>query len=47
MDTFKDKRVLDSLYESGNPPWEVWRNSNPKRKEMQLVGGKRLVDGEA
>jgi glucose-1-phosphate cytidylyltransferase len=25
MDTFKDKQVLDSLYEGGHPPWEVWR----------------------
>jgi glucose-1-phosphate cytidylyltransferase len=30
MDTFKDKQALDSLYEQGNAPWEVWRNpSNP------------------
>ncbi len=27
MDTFKDKQNLDSLYESGNPPWEVWRGT--------------------
>jgi glucose-1-phosphate cytidylyltransferase len=25
MDTFKDKQQLDDLYESGRPPWEVWR----------------------
>src|SRR5208282_6001977 len=25
MDTFKDKQQLDDLYESGQPPWEVWR----------------------
>jgi glucose-1-phosphate cytidylyltransferase len=25
MDTFKDKQQLDELYESGRPPWEVWR----------------------
>jgi glucose-1-phosphate cytidylyltransferase len=28
MDTFKDKQQLDSLYESGQPPWEVWREKN-------------------
>ncbi len=25
MDTLKDKQNLDSLYESGEAPWEVWR----------------------
>jgi glucose-1-phosphate cytidylyltransferase len=25
MDTFKDKQQLDDLYESGQPPWEVWK----------------------
>jgi glucose-1-phosphate cytidylyltransferase len=29
MDTFKDKQALDVLYEQGNAPWEVWRNSEP------------------
>ena len=27
MDTFKDKQQLDDLYESGQPPWEVWRGT--------------------
>jgi glucose-1-phosphate cytidylyltransferase len=34
MDTFKDKQQLDSLYESGRPPWEVWRagrSETPRR----------------
>ena len=25
MDTFKDKKRFDELYESGNRPWEVWK----------------------
>src|SRR5882757_3030626 len=25
MDTFKDKQQLDDLYESGQPPWEIWK----------------------
>src|SRR5262249_11478607 len=25
MDTFKDKQHLEDLYESGQPPWKVWR----------------------
>jgi glucose-1-phosphate cytidylyltransferase len=28
MDTFKDKQQLDDLYARGNPPWQVWKNSN-------------------
>jgi glucose-1-phosphate cytidylyltransferase len=28
MDTFKDKQHLDSLYEGGQSPWEVWRDPN-------------------
>ncbi|GAA3995297.1 glucose-1-phosphate cytidylyltransferase [Hymenobacter fastidiosus] len=27
MDTFKDKQLLDELYATGNPPWELWRTS--------------------
>jgi len=30
MDTFKDKQNLDDLYESGNPPWEVWKEAGVK-----------------
>ena len=29
MDTAKDKRRLDDLYERGNPPWQVWKNGAP------------------
>jgi glucose-1-phosphate cytidylyltransferase len=25
MDTFRDKQILDDLYASGNPPWELWK----------------------
>jgi glucose-1-phosphate cytidylyltransferase len=28
MDTFKDKQHLDTLYEGGQPPWEVWKDTN-------------------
>ena len=26
MDTAKDKKRLDDLYQGGKPPWQVWRN---------------------
>jgi len=28
MDTFKDKQQLDSLWSSGQAPWEVWKSNN-------------------
>jgi NDP-sugar pyrophosphorylase family protein len=28
MDTFKDKQQLDTLYEGGQPPWQVWKVAN-------------------
>ena len=46
MDTFKDKQVLDNLYERGNPPWEVWRNASPRRQEIQLVRDGRRLDSK-
>jgi glucose-1-phosphate cytidylyltransferase len=43
MDTFKDKQVLDNLYESGNPPWELWRNVGPQLQEKPFIHlGQRL-----
>jgi glucose-1-phosphate cytidylyltransferase len=32
MDTFKDKRHLESLYASGNAPWEVWKESGTNHR---------------
>jgi len=29
MDTLKDKQELDELYESGSPPWALWRRALP------------------
>ena len=26
MDTLRDKRELEALWESGNPPWKVWKD---------------------
>lgn len=26
MDTFKDKQVLEDLYRTGSPPWQVWKS---------------------
>ena len=31
MDTAKDKKRLDDLYDSGSPPWFVWRDASPRR----------------
>ena len=31
MDTFKDKQVLDELYDKGDPPWQLWTSNNKKK----------------
>lgn len=37
MDTFKDKRTLDDIYDKGNAPWEVWNNmESPTRKRTKM-----------
>ncbi|HEX8913369.1 MAG TPA: hypothetical protein VF796_13495, partial [Humisphaera sp.] len=30
MDTFKEKQVLEDLWQKGNAPWEVWKPKRPK-----------------
>jgi glucose-1-phosphate cytidylyltransferase len=35
MDTAKDKRRIDELYEGGNPPWMVW---DPRVRERAATG---------
>ena len=40
MDTFKDKQQLDDLYESGQPPWEVWRE--PTEVAEAAIAPRRL-----
>jgi glucose-1-phosphate cytidylyltransferase len=43
MDTFKDKQQLDDLYEGGQPPWEVWRETKRGVSERSaLMGSSRL-----
>jgi glucose-1-phosphate cytidylyltransferase len=38
MDTFKDKKSIDDIYDQGNPPWEVW-----KKREKN---GRKLIRGK-
>jgi glucose-1-phosphate cytidylyltransferase len=37
MDTFKDKQVLDDLYNSGKAPWEVWKTAPEKSGKAVAV----------
>jgi glucose-1-phosphate cytidylyltransferase len=30
MDTLRDKRLLETLWESGNPPWKIWDRKEKK-----------------
>jgi glucose-1-phosphate cytidylyltransferase len=38
MDTFKDKQQLDDLYESGQPPWEIWKKPIGEAKKPSSRG---------
>jgi glucose-1-phosphate cytidylyltransferase len=42
MDTFKDKRQLDDLYEEGAAPWMVWSSGNG-RSEKPVFGPKNAM----
>jgi glucose-1-phosphate cytidylyltransferase len=46
MDTAKDKHRLDSLYDSGKPPWFVWKDATPRRSITSLATRLRLFDVE-
>jgi glucose-1-phosphate cytidylyltransferase len=43
MDTFKDKQQLDDLYESGQPPWEVWRGTTAEVENATVEKVEPLV----
>jgi len=43
MDTFKDKQQLDSLYESGRPPWEVWRAGRSEAPRQSVPAAPETV----
>jgi glucose-1-phosphate cytidylyltransferase len=38
MDTFKDKQLLDELYEGGRPPWEIWRKTKDESRKATTTG---------
>ena len=42
MDTAKDKKRIDDLYESGNPPWQVWKK--PRAIPDMLTDSLLLAD---
>ena len=42
MDTAKDKKRIDDLYESGNPPWQVWKK--PRAIPDMLTDSLLLTD---
>lgn len=47
MDTFKDKQHLDSLYEGGHPPWEVWRDDTSGANNNHSPARSASVEGQA
>jgi glucose-1-phosphate cytidylyltransferase len=43
MDTLRDKRMLNSLWDAGCPPWKVWGNDRGGSTECQLQHGEPLM----
>jgi glucose-1-phosphate cytidylyltransferase len=37
MDTFKDKQMLDDIYERGQAPWQVWNHSSQPRPAPRVT----------
>lgn len=46
MDTAKDKKRLDDLYDSGDPPWFVWKHAAPRRTVTSLTTRVKLEEPE-
>ena len=44
MDTAKDKKRIDDLYEKGSPPWQVWKKQRPI---ADLIGDALLLTDSA
>ena len=45
MDTLKDKQNLETLFESGNPPWAIWeRGRKPNTQQSHLPGTGRVAE---
>jgi glucose-1-phosphate cytidylyltransferase len=40
MDTFKDKKTIDDIYEQGDPPWEVWKKKENNERKITRQGKK-------
>lgn len=46
MDTFKDKKTIDDIYEQGNPPWEVWKKEKNKERRISRIYPKVTFSNE-
>ena len=46
MDTFKDKKTIDDIYEQGNPPWEVWKKEKNQERKLSRENSKFTVSHE-
>ncbi len=48
MDTFKEKKMFDDMYASGDMPWAVWENSDfgefrQIRSQIEKTNGERMI----
>jgi glucose-1-phosphate cytidylyltransferase len=44
MDTFKDKQVLDDLFNGGKAPWELWKTNGDKTERSVPFGAPAIVE---
>jgi len=47
MDTLRDRKRLEQLWEGGNPPWKTWRDANEGACDGQSGIYRRAVDAAA
>jgi glucose-1-phosphate cytidylyltransferase len=38
MDTLREKNMLEDLWSSGNAPWRIWDNGEPKNQLLRALG---------
>lgn len=46
MDTFKDKKMIDDIYEQGIPPWQVWKKREKNGRKLTRKGQKNYITHE-
>jgi glucose-1-phosphate cytidylyltransferase len=46
MDTYKDKQTLDDLVNSGNTPWQIWKQRPASDRTIDLPSMSLVMQGQ-